>query len=457
MNYVLGVLIFIFIIFPIDSFAQRVYSQLVYLSGGKGTWRELARTDIPLSQLRFGDFDGDGVTDVFSSQRGRWYYLPGGREGDWLPLARSSAPIKSLRFGYFDNDNKTDVFSVQGNKYKYSSGGRSSWTNLRSTDVSINKLRFGDFDGDGLTDLFKATGNQWYYSPKSRRSWRRLARSQHPWTLLRFGNFDNDKTTDVFSAEAGRWYYLPGGREGNWKKLTRSRLTTPKLKFGNFDNNKRTDVLSWQEGRYYFISAGRSRHWTKLAPSTIGLNYVRLGDFNGDGITDLITSVRVADEGLSISKDITARLNNADVNKILASAQKVLWRNNGTGDVECFVKFHQEGDISNFSIGNGIINTKRDLERVFALPGNVKLVREINICGNEISPNIAGCAIIGGKTMVVKKQTTYLLDGIVWAHEYGHMKALRHRSNTLALMNETGTTKSQRVNFRECTNFTSIR
>jgi len=60
--------------------------------------------------LRFGDFDGDGRTDVFQTSGGRWYFSSGGR-ASWAPLASSGCPLAGLYVeGDFNGDGKSDVF-----------------------------------------------------------------------------------------------------------------------------------------------------------------------------------------------------------------------------------------------------------------------------------------------------------------------------------------------------------
>ena len=75
-------------------------------------------------ELGFGDFDGDGITDVFQRRYdGQWRYSSGGILG-WIYLNRSSAPVNELDFGDFDGDGKSDVFHRDTTgQWRYSSGG----------------------------------------------------------------------------------------------------------------------------------------------------------------------------------------------------------------------------------------------------------------------------------------------------------------------------------------------
>ncbi|WP_179957550.1 hypothetical protein [Exilibacterium tricleocarpae] len=65
-------------------------------------------------------------------------------------------------------------------------------------------------------------------------------------------------------------------------------------------------------------------------------------------------------------------------------------------------------------------------------PGFVKAVNRINWCGG-FSPNIIGCAPAPGNGILVVRFTSSL-EGILWAHEHGHTRGLRHRNSSTAVM-----------------------
>ena len=118
-----------------------------------------------LEGLRFGDFDGDGRTDVFRMSGSQWQFSSAGT-GAWQVLFTdpSLTPLDDLRFGDFNGDGRTDVFSVLGTQWRYSSAGVSSWIPLATDSTPLADLRFGDFNGDGRTDVFSMAGDQWRYS-----------------------------------------------------------------------------------------------------------------------------------------------------------------------------------------------------------------------------------------------------------------------------------------------------
>src|SRR5262249_14517008 len=132
----------------------------VFSSGGVKSLQNLTRGS---ALYNFGDFDGDGKTDVFVSGAGnaqgsQWMFSPGGA-GPFQNLA--FGPGTRPEFGDFDGDKKTDVFFATpipgapdgAHQWKFSSGGARNFQNL-AIGPSHKNLRFGDFDGDGKTDVF---------------------------------------------------------------------------------------------------------------------------------------------------------------------------------------------------------------------------------------------------------------------------------------------------------------
>src|ERR1700691_1586730 len=70
----------------------------VYSPCGRREWRYLNDSSIKLSGLAFGDFDGDGKTDVFSQEGSQWLVFSGGT-GPWTPLpAGSNIPMSGYGF-----------------------------------------------------------------------------------------------------------------------------------------------------------------------------------------------------------------------------------------------------------------------------------------------------------------------------------------------------------------------
>lgn len=260
-------------------------------TAASGFWGSLAKFPDGLSELRLGDFDGDGITDVFRADGSRWYVSYGGVSG-WSELIASRTHVDSLGFADFDGDGKTDVFSAVDGQWRVSYSGTSSWTELnseRGDDIErggdIDFLRFGDFDGDGRADIFHADGEQWLVSYGGTSEWSRLAGPNARVDELAFADFDGDGRTDVFHANGEQWLVSYGGTSA-WSQLTASSAVLSDLEFGDINGDKRADVI-YPTGSEWLVSYGGTSAWETLATSNIVSSNLAVGDFNGDGRADL--------------------------------------------------------------------------------------------------------------------------------------------------------------------------
>ena len=134
---------------------------------------------------------------------------------------------------------------------------------------------------------------------------------------------------------------------------------------------------------------------------------------------------------------------------ILTDASTVAQTNNGRGDVSCNVTLKRTGSITTFGAPS-FINSPADLDAVLALPGQVKVVQQINWCGG-FAPNIIGCAPVPGTSLVAVRPPAD--EGILWLHEYGHNKGLNHRDDPTAVMNPTLTQSRTMISTEECTKY----
>ena len=122
------------------------------------------------------------------------------------------------------------------------------------------------------------------------------------------------------------------------------------------------------------------------------------GDNGNDGDNgDIVVS-------LQISRFTTSSLSDARADEILAGKSTILQTNDGTEDVECGVVFTRDGPVTVFDTGNGVINSRADFQAINNLPGNVKVVNQINFC-SRLAPNIIGCAPVPGTSRLVVRFT----------------------------------------------------
>ena len=237
----------LYVISPTDCSAtgRRIGWQLS--SGGTASWAPLAPYTFDADEVGFGDFDGDGRTDVFRATGHRWYHSPGGA-APFVPGARMTEQSAQLRLGDFDGDGRTDVLKTDGTQWFYSAGAASDWRPLATSATPLASLRFGDFDGDGRTDAFRTDGTRWFFSPGAAGSWQPLASSSTPLTSLAFGDFDGDGRTDVFSTADGQWRYSSAGLAA-WTPLAKAGCPLSALHVADdFTGDGRADVFDGRCG-----------------------------------------------------------------------------------------------------------------------------------------------------------------------------------------------------------------
>jgi hypothetical protein len=112
-----------------------------------------------LADLRFGDFNRDGKTDVFSVVSGQWMVSHSGLSG-WTPLRpKLTNTVAGLIVADFNGDGFADVatpavVAPNGWRLKVSYGGTGNWTPLRTYDLSrLSVAAIGRFDGDAGEDV----------------------------------------------------------------------------------------------------------------------------------------------------------------------------------------------------------------------------------------------------------------------------------------------------------------
>ncbi len=237
--------------------------------------------DNELMTYRLGDFDGDGKTEIFKSIKrdgssvGEWFIAeiptPNNysdyRNWAWQKINSSNKTVEQLGFGDFNGDGTTDVFNANGKDWYISFGGSSGWDLLSSnTTITLNKLRFGDFNNDGKTDVFKANLEGWYVSYGGSSGWERINSSSKSIEQLGFGDFNGNGTTDVFSANGKDWYVSDGGNSG-WQHFGTSGETINKLFFGTLRSTgefgNQTNIFI-KNHSYYQIAESPSYIWTPL-------------------------------------------------------------------------------------------------------------------------------------------------------------------------------------------------
>jgi hypothetical protein len=210
-----------------------------------------------IRDLAAGDFDGDGVTDVFIANGTAWFYSRAGKR-PWEFLHASTKNIKELGFADIDNDGVTDVLyrDPQGN-VGFLKSGREDLAPLTTSPVPMKDMRFGDFDGDGKTDMFITHQSQWRVWRGSIQAWTFANNSPKGISELLFGDFDRVRGTDVALVLGDRWA-VSSGATSSFNLLNKKLWNTFKgAMAADFDGNGRTDIAFRYLGKWVVSADGQ--------------------------------------------------------------------------------------------------------------------------------------------------------------------------------------------------------
>ena len=118
---------------------------------------------------------------------------------------------------------------------------------------------------------------------------------------------------------------------------------------------------------------------------------------------------------------------NAQVDALLLRASEIMQTADSSADIACCVALQRNGPVGTFNTTDGFINTRTELNALFNLNSyQVKVVPALDYCGGY-NPGIIGCAYISSsKNMILEYLGDVTLDGILWAHEFGHNQGLYH-------------------------------
>ena len=235
----------------------------------------------PMSDLAAGDFDGDGIDDVFVGTGAAWYFSSGGR-AEWRLLNRMPEHASELRFGDFDGDGRTDVIALHGALIDVSWGGQSPWQTINVTAWPIAEIAVGDFDGDHYSDLFLSTGTQWFYAPKGR-NWTPYGISHYHTKDLRFADFTKAGRTEVLRVDGSHHWSIVTNVGAAWQQFADARVgSVAGLVAGDFDGDGFADLARLAGNRREITSPALGPGWVFHGNATNSIDGLPLGHFDSD-------------------------------------------------------------------------------------------------------------------------------------------------------------------------------
>ncbi|VUD40407.1 tRNA(Glu)-specific nuclease WapA [Thalassocella blandensis] len=328
-------------IYRMDGWMESVLDT-VFLSNGDGSYETIAgvvtrvsKVLSDTSRVNFGDFNGDGLTDIYvingwgthgqddiflSDGNGHYTKVTGLTSFVGDSKSKSSLDIARLKFADFNGDGKTDIYVISGwgnsatDKIHLSNGDGTfqvaDGINSKISDEldeaqrDISRVNFGDFNGDGLTDIYYINGLQ------SGLSGHRLTGSI--FSLVNSNILDLQSSSsenfkdDIFINKGDGTFEKRVGLETHiGYGVSNSSLDIARLKFIDFNSDGITDIyyVRGEDNRrvdyiYLFNSDGEYQRVEGIN-SEIGslsdnakrarrdVNRFMFGDFDGNGSIDI--------------------------------------------------------------------------------------------------------------------------------------------------------------------------
>ncbi len=275
-----------------------------------------------LTDVQFGDFDGDGQTDIVGrATNGVWWVAindgNGGYTNQQWTRWSTSATWVDVMVGDFNGDGRDDIVgrvAENGDWWIAKSTGASfvnqKWTRW-SASVAWTDCMVGDFNGDGRDDIVgrvAQSGDWWIGSSTgssfANQKWTRWSAGV-TWTDCMVGDFNGDGRDDIVGRVAGNGDWWIGSSTGSsfanqkWTRWSAS-VTWTDCMVGDFNGDGRDDIVGRVAGNgdWWVANSTGSRFvnqkWGKWSASVTWTDLVT-GDFNGDGRADI--AGRVASNG----------------------------------------------------------------------------------------------------------------------------------------------------------------
>lgn len=239
----------------------------------------------------FGDFNGDGTTDIFKIEDGKWFTLPIDFDFNinWQYVQSSLVIIDSLHFGNFNSDNTTDLFYANGSQWKYSNGGFpsfSNWNNLSTSSTYKSQLQLGRFNTGNsndynINDIFFSNGSTFRVSVDGINSWNQINTSNANPLFLEVGDFSNNSSfSDVFYSPGNGYQFWDISILGNsnWMNWNSSGISRKDLYFGDINLDGKKDVFCIVNGQWC-VSLNGNTSWIPLNISNFSLQSLPFGNW----------------------------------------------------------------------------------------------------------------------------------------------------------------------------------
>jgi Right handed beta helix region len=196
-----------------DVIKQGLNDSWMISSGAKAEWKLLGNFAAPLAQVHLGRFDPNApdlnrgirsLTHAFwRKDSGQWFVTSLNNPTGWTAVGSSSFAFADIRFGDFTGDGVTDVLANEGGHWAISNAARGQWKTLNNTlndPVKDGNIYIANTDaGDNVDDIYRLD-QQLTVSPPStppalvgaeeKWVWQRSADGVTPWRSFKTFDFN---------------------------------------------------------------------------------------------------------------------------------------------------------------------------------------------------------------------------------------------------------------------------
>jgi len=272
-------------------------NSVLFINKGDGTFGRadgsgLDAVKVAASSASWGDFDNDGLVDLFIGTRNQdnllYRNLGSGKftrvtDGELVNIPMDT---RACAWSDFDNDGRLDLFVANFNERNvlYHNDGGGKFTSIEQPPFTADKgasvgCSWGDFDNDGWQDLFVAnTGEaKFLYRNNGDGTFGSVAGSPigagaEPSSGSSWVDFDSDADLDLYvSAFDGTGSMFRNLGSGYFEQVQNSELTANKAMarghaWADVDDDGDMDVFIATDGepQRFFRNAGTGNDWIRL-------------------------------------------------------------------------------------------------------------------------------------------------------------------------------------------------
>jgi hypothetical protein len=202
----------------------------------------------------------------------------------------------------------------------------------------------------------------------------------------------------------------------------------------SFDGNLGNVQIRWEHwadvGGYMDVIADGTGTEIERPMTVLGWNHIRFypedTPVNGNCFPAVFFKVEtLIVHNLTISAHHILNFTNTDADGKLAAATNLLRKRDRLDDRRVGVKLQRQGNVTTFGQPDPIhdptayIYNESQLNNVFAVPGHIKIVGEIQDKGPP-PPTTWGVTVLGSWNMIIRADA----NPAIWAHEFGHAQGL---------------------------------